>query len=98
MGMSKEQKKEALRAYKEKNKENYYLSKEEVTELFKYLEKALETVECDHTLKNTENWLKENIDDEERCNQIRQEIREGGGYCDCEVLCNMDSKRICYWR
>ncbi len=48
----------------------------------------LEKVECDHTLKNTENWLKKNIDDEEKCNQIRQEIKDDGGYCDCEVLCN----------
>lgn len=88
MEMSKKQKKEALRAYKEKNKKNYYLSKEEVTELFQYLEEALEMVACDHTLKNTDNWLRENIDDEERCNHIRQEIKADGGYCDCEVLCN----------
>ena len=57
-------------------------------ELFEYLEEALEEEECDHSLKNTEQWIIDNIDDEERRDQVRREIKEDGGYCDCEVLGN----------
>lgn len=55
---------------------------------FEYLEEALQAEECDHSLKNTEQWILDNIDDEERRDQVRREIKEDGGYCDCEVLCN----------
>lgn len=86
--MTKDQKKEALRAWRQKEKKSYCLEKEEVEALFEYLEEALEEAECDHTLKNTEQWITENIEDEERRDQVRQEIEDDGGYCDCEVLDN----------
>lgn len=71
-----------------KREKSYCLEKEEVESLFEYLEEALEEAECDHTLKNTEQWITENIEDEERRDQVRQEIEDAGGYCDCEVLDN----------
>lgn len=86
--MTKNQKKEALRAWRQKDKKSYCLEQEEVEELFEYLEEALEEEECDNSLKNTEQWIIDNIDDEERRDQVRREIKEDGGYCDCEVLCN----------
>ena len=51
--MTKNQKKEALRAWRQKEKKSYCLEKEEVEELFEYLEEALEEEECDNSLKNT---------------------------------------------
>ena len=66
--MTKNQKKEALRAWRQKEKKSYCLEKEEVEELFEYLEEALEEEECDHSLKNTEQWIIDNIDDEESRN------------------------------
>ncbi len=86
--MTKDQKKEVLRAWRQKEKKSYCLEKDEVESLFEYLEEALEEAECDHTLKNTEQWITENIEDEERRDQVRQEIEDAGGYCDCEVLDN----------
>ena len=86
--MTKNQKREALRAWKQKEKKSYCLEQEEVEELFEYLEEALQAEECDHSLKNTEQWILDNIDDEERRDQVRREIKEDGGYCDCEVLGN----------
>lgn len=86
--MTKDQKKEVLRAWRQKEKKSYCLEKEEVESLFEYLEETLEEAECDHTLKNTEQWITENIEDEERRDQVRQEIEDAGGYCDCEVLGN----------
>lgn len=88
MSLSKEQKRKMIHAYKTKNQKIYYLKKEEAVELFQYLEEILEDSGCDHTLKNTNQWLKENIADEERCECIRQEMKESGGFCDCEVLDN----------
>ena len=52
--MTKNQKREALRAWKQKEKKSYCLEQEEVEELFEYLEEALQAEECDHSLKNTE--------------------------------------------
>ena len=86
--MTKNQKKEALRAWRQKEKKSYCLEKEEVEELFEYLEEALQEEECDHSLKNTEQWIIDNIDDEERRDQVRREIKEDGGHCDGEVLGN----------
>ena len=74
--MTKNQKKEALRAWRQKEKKSYCLEKEEVEELFEYLEEALEEEECDNSLKNTEQWIIDNIDDEERRDQVRREIKE----------------------
>ena len=52
--MTKNQKKEALRAWRQKDKKSYCLEQEEVEELFEYLEEALQAEECDHSLKNTD--------------------------------------------
>lgn len=49
--MTKNQKKEALRAWRQKEKKSYCLEKKEVEELFEYLEEALEEEECDNSLK-----------------------------------------------
>ena len=49
--MTKNQKKEALRAWRQKEKKSYCLEQEEVEELFEYLEEALQAEECDHSLK-----------------------------------------------
>jgi len=40
---------------------DYILSEENVQELFAYLEDQLDTCGCDHTLRNTKQWLKNNI-------------------------------------
>ena len=40
-----------------KREKSYCLEKEEVEELFEYLEEALEEEECDNSLKNTEQWI-----------------------------------------
>ena len=66
---------------------NYILSEENVQKLFAYLEEQLDACGCDHTLRSTEQWLKDNISTELHENVIA-EINDMGGYCDCEVLLN----------
>lgn len=56
-------------------------------ELFEYLEEQLDNSCCDHTLRYTEQWLKDNIS-QEMIESVITEITDMGGYCDCEVLLN----------
>jgi malonyl CoA-acyl carrier protein transacylase len=56
--------------------------------LFDYLDEELSENECDHNLELTIKFLKsskiENID------IVTNWLKENGGYCDCEVLANVE--------
>ena len=54
--------------------------------LFDYLDNALETG-CDHTLAHTRAFLKSHKIDE---TAVIPWLAEFGGYCDCEVLANVE--------
>lgn len=88
MNLTKEEKKALLRAYREKQKKKYLLKKREARSLFGFLTKQLDAAGCDHTLRHTEAWLAKKYEDEALRQQILAEIREDGGYCDCEVILN----------
>ena len=70
----------------EKNAD-YVLSEEDVQKLFAYLEEKLESSPCDHTLRYTEQWLRDNVSAELLEGAVA-EINDMGGFCDCEVLFN----------
>ena len=58
--------------------------------LFDYLEKALQECPCDHTLRHTTHFLTENkVCDIEK---VISWLTSHGGYCDCEVLCNVEEQ------
>ncbi len=62
------------------------MSRDQFQNLFDFLDEQLS--DCDDTLKLTENFLLENgIADKER---ISKWLGEHGGYCDCEVLANVE--------
>ena len=44
-----------------------------------------------HTLFYTEQWLKDNLS-KEKVKSVIAEMKEMGGYCDCEVLLNCYEK------
>ena len=88
MNLTKEEKKALLRAYKEKQKKKYLLKKRDAKSLFGYISKQLSKADCDHTLRHTEAWLAKKYEDESIRRQALDEIREDGGYCDCEVILN----------
>jgi hypothetical protein len=89
----KDKRKEILRQLKAKEKENFQSSlpidKEIFQELFDYLDGNLGD-ECDHSLAMTIEFLKEkgieNID------KVVEWLNDNGGYCDCEVLINVEEK------
>ena len=85
--LSKAEKKSLSKAYKEAQHKDYFLTEENVQELFEYLEEQLDNTGCDHTLHHTEQWLKVHIA-QELIEKVIAEITDMGGYCDCEVLMN----------
>lgn len=85
--LSKAEKKARAKAWKETQRKDYLLAKENVQELFEYLEEQLDNSCCDHTRHYTEQWLKDNIP-QELIESVIAEITDMGGYCDCEVLLN----------
>jgi hypothetical protein len=46
---------------------------------------------CDHTLKFTRQWLRENVKKKSHDKVIKW-LQNNGGYCDCEVTCNVMSR------
>ena len=58
--------------------------------LFHFLDKALQERPCDHTLRHTTLFLTENkVSDIEK---VITWLTSHGGYCDCEVLCNVEEQ------
>ena len=70
-----------------KAEEGKVLKRNQVQELFQYVEIRLSSEGCDHTARFTELWLKENLPAEQYQAAI-EEIQSMGGYCDCELLLN----------
>lgn len=89
--MSKEEKKALMKKWKAAQNKKYILSKARAQTLFRYLEAELENTACNHTLRYTEQWLKDNLP-QEKIESVITEMKEMGGYCDCEVLLNCYEK------
>lgn len=85
--LSQEEKNALKKAWETAQRNEYILTEENVEELFEYLEEHLDNSSCDHTLRYTEQWLKDNIS-KETIGSVIAEITDMGGYCDCEVLLN----------
>ena len=89
--LSKEEKKTLMKKWKATQNKKYILSKIKARKLFCYLETQLENTPCNHTLCFTNQWLKDNLP-QEKVNSVLAEMKEMGGYCDCEVLLNCYEK------
>ena len=63
-------------------------SKAKFTQLFDYLDEKLGEYDCDDSLRLTTAFLQENK--VENIDQINNWLRENGGYCDCEVINNVE--------
>jgi len=90
----KQQRKEVQKVFAQEKLDNFRASlpMEEkcFLALFYYLEKALQRVPCDHTLRYTTLFLTENkVSDPEK---VVDWLTSNGGYCDCEVLYNVEEQ------
>ena len=66
------------------------MGRENFADLFNYLEVELEENGCDDTTKLTERFLEKN-----RVTNIKTILNwlaDNGGYCDCEILANVEEK------
>lgn len=89
---SKDKKRELKAAFKAKELEvleaSMPLSIEALRGLFDYLDNALESG-CDHTAEKTLAYLSSRSLDPDA---VVPWLRELGGYCDCEILANVEEK------
>jgi len=87
-----ERKKELMKAWKAREQEQLVasipMSHENLRALFDLLDRE-NAPPCDHTLKETIEFLRERSLDVDR---VLAWLREYGGYCDCEVIYNVDDK------
>ncbi|SOC50244.1 Protein of unknown function [Blastococcus aggregatus] len=63
----------------------------QLEELLDHVDDAVLTDGCDHTLNATEAWARRRGLDVER---LRQALQRYGGFCDCEVLMNVDADEV----
>lgn len=67
---------------------NLPMSREHFEKLFDYLDEKLSNVQCEDDLKFTTDYLmSSNIED---INSVKKWLGEHSGYCDCEVLANVE--------
>ena len=91
--MSNDARKDELKkAWKEQERQKLVASipmpQQDLRDLFDHLDQQSESG-CDHTLRLTTAFLQKRGLDVER---IIPWLREHGGYCDCEVLANVEDK------
>ena len=91
--MSDKNRKRYLKAaFKAKERETLQasmpLSKPQLRELFDYLDRP-ECPACDHTLKETTDFLRSRA---LKPDLVVPWLREHGGFCDCEVLANVENE------
>lgn len=87
----KDRQKQLRAELKRKEKERFLnslpMSADHFKELFDYLDQQLEQEGCDDTLSLTESYLDEQGLEHEK---VVSWLEEYGGYCDCEVLANVE--------
>jgi hypothetical protein len=87
-----ERRKQIKRKLREKAKLEFEnslpMSREIFTQLFDFLDEKLGEYDCNDSLKLTTEFLKENHI--ETISEIENWLQENGGYCDCEVLNNVE--------
>jgi hypothetical protein len=86
-----ERKAELKKAWKEDERQKLIasipISQKDLRDLFDHLDRG--GVECDHTLRETAEFLQKRGLDVER---VVGWLHEYGGFCDCEVIYNVDEK------
>src|SRR3954463_12254596 len=82
---------EYLRAQQAESAARMPLDRAQLEALLDHVEAAVEANGCDHTLAATAAWAaREDIDLE----RLRHGLEEYGGFCDCEVVMNVDADAV----
>ena len=87
-----ERRKQIKRELREKAKLEFEnslpISREKFTHLFDFLDEKIGKYDCDDSLKLTNEFLQEYKI--ENIQEVKNWLQENGGYCDCEVLNNVE--------
>jgi uncharacterized protein YqeY len=90
----KERRKQLLKEYREKQREEFEQSlpieRKIFKNLFDYLDNQLEKNSCDHTTKMTVKFLEKN--QVKNIQDVLNWLADNSGYCDCEILGNVEEK------
>ncbi len=93
--MDEERKRDLKRAYRAQEhaaaRTAMTLDEGLLVRLLDHLDAGLTTGACDHTLRLTRAWAAENGVD---ADALAGSVAQFGGYCDCEVLANVDPEAI----
>jgi hypothetical protein len=84
-------KREARAGEKASAQQAMLLDKERLNDLLDHLDESLSEGGCDHTLRLTRGWAAERGLDSDA---LAASVARFGGYCDCEVLANVDPEEI----
>ncbi len=66
------------------------MARELFLDLFDYLNEQSETTGCNHDFLLTEQFLRDK--QVNNVEEVLEFLRENGGYCDCEVIFNVEEK------
>jgi len=92
--MEKSKRKEILKAIKEKElaefRQKLPMPEDKFIRLFELLDAEIHAHGCDHDLKLTKQILS-NLDVKD-VSSVLTWLKEQGGYCDCEVMMNVEQK------
>jgi len=93
--MSHDRKRELRRAYKLGERQRAQaalpLGASQLAGLLDHLDSRLGREVCDHSLRFTREWAAANGVD---ADELAASLEELGGYCDCEVLANVEPETI----
>jgi hypothetical protein len=84
-------KRQAKQREKAAEREAMILSQSELDDLLDHLDERLPRTPCDHSLRLTRAWARENGVD---ADALATSLERFGGYCDCEVLANVEPAAI----
>ncbi|MFF7633359.1 DUF2695 domain-containing protein [Kitasatospora sp. NPDC008050] len=92
MTSSEKDRRKALRdSYKAQQKQDEWeslgLDRDQLDALLEHLEDRLSDQDCDHSLRHTQAWVNSTGLD---WDTVKSGLASAGGYCDCEVLANVD--------
>ena len=91
--MNKQEKKLKLKEWKQEKKIEFEkslpISRKLFEQLFEYLDEKLDIEKCSHDLSLTVEFL---IQNNLAQDAVINWLKENGGYCDCEVLYNVEEK------
>ena len=92
--MNQAEKKKMRQHYKDLQRQAFESSlpmeRELFLELFDYLNEQSETTECNHDFSLTEQFLRDK--QVNNVEEVLEFLRENGGYCDCEIIFNVEEK------